>query len=173
MDQTIRQSPKHDIESFFYVLLFICMKFKVPGTKRASNDLIDFTSFGINNWFTFKCSFKDIANSKAAQLTHFEDAFTSKFNPYFYDLEYCLQSLYGIIFDGSKALWANAAEHNTMLKVLQNTYNCLPDIDNVMSGASSWAEGSSNREVSSHRHRMSKSGHHFNMPVSAHTVGSS
>ena len=172
-DQTICQSPKHDLKSFFYIFLFICMKFKAPGMKRASNDLIDFTSFGVNDWFAFNHSFKDIANSKAAQLTCFEDAFISKFNPYFHDLKDCLQSLYGIIFDGGKVLWGNAAEHNTMLKVLQNTYDCLPDIDNVVTGASSQAEGSSNREVSSHRHRMSKSGHHFNMPVSAHTVGSS
>ena len=149
------------------------MKFKAPGTKRASNDLIDFTSFGIDNWFAFDCSFKDIANSKPAQLTCFEDTFISKFNPYFHDLKDCLRSLYGIIFDGSKVLWDNAAEHNTMLEVLQNTYDCPSDIDNVITGALSQAEGSSNREVLSHRHRMSKSGYHFNMPVSAHTVGSS
>ena len=149
VDQTIHQSPKHDLKSFFYVLLFICMKFKAPGTKRASNDLINFTTFGINNWFTFNYSFKDIANSKAAQLTRFEDMFISKFNPYFHDLKDCLWSLYGIILDGGKVLWVNAAEHNTMLEVLQNTYNCLPNIDNVMTGALSQAEGSSNREVSS------------------------
>ena len=168
VDETVCQSPKHDLKSFFYVLLFIYMKFKGPRTKRASKDLSNYTLFGIDNWFSFDWSFKDIANSKAAQLVHFEDAFISKFNPYLHDLKDCLQSLYGVIFDGGKGLWANTAEYNIMLETLQKTYDYLPDIDDVMTGASSQAEASSNKEVSSHRHRMLKSGHHFDTPVSAH-----
>ena len=82
----------------------------------------------------------------------------------------CLWSLYGVIFDGGKGLWANTAEYNVILKTLQKTYDYLPDIDDVVSGASSQAEASSNKEVSSHRHRMSKSGHRFNTPVSTHRL---
>ena len=169
-DKTVCQSPKHDLKSFFYILLFICMKFKGPGTKRASKDLRNYTSFGIDDWFSFDCSFKDITNSKAAQLMCFEDVFISKFDPYLHDLKDCLWSLYGVIFDGGKGLWANTAEYNVMLETLQKTYDYLPDIDDAVTGALSQAEASSNKEVSSHRHRMSKSGHHFDTPVSAHRL---
>ena len=118
--------PRHDLESFFYVLLFICMKYKGPGTKRTNANLEAFQSFGIQDWFTWDSTFKQLADSKVSQMTHFDCAFMTKFNPYFEDLKDCLTSMYNTIF-ATKNFWENTADHPAVLRILQETYNKLPD----------------------------------------------
>ena len=120
--------PKHDLESFFYVLLFICMKYKGPGTKRTDDDLAHFQSFGIKEWFLWDATFKQLADSKVSQMTRFDRSFITKLDPYFNDLKNCLTSLYNAVFS-TRNLWDNTAEHQTMLNILQETYNELPDED--------------------------------------------
>ena len=58
--------PKHDLKSFFYVLLFICMKYKGPGTKRTNTNLEAFQLFGIQDWFMWDSTFKQLADSKVS-----------------------------------------------------------------------------------------------------------
>ena len=117
---------KHDLKSFFYVLLFICVKYKGPGTKRTNADLEAFQLFGIQDWFVWDSTFKQLADSKVSQMTHFDCEFITKLDPYFEDLKDCLTSMYNTIFT-TKNFWENTANHPVVLRILQETYNKLPD----------------------------------------------
>lgn len=124
-DHAISQSPKHDIESFFWVLLYICMKYKGPGSKRDVDDLGQFVSFGVDLWFAHGKSFKELADMKVSQLARFDEAFIKKLDPYFHDLKECLGALKEAIFGASP--YHHNAEHDPVLRVLRNAHGKLHD----------------------------------------------
>ena len=124
-EDPISQRPKHYLESFFYVLLYVCMKYKAPSTKRVQEDLKQYKSFPVDDWFPYDRSFKQIADAKVAQMSRFEKSFIEKFDPYFDDLKDCLRSLRNIIF--ANGYWDNTAEHHTVLEILRDTYDSLDD----------------------------------------------
>ena len=59
-------------------------------------------------------------------MMHFDCAFIMKLNPYFEDLKDCLTSMYNTIF-ATKNFWENTTDYPTVLRILQETYNKLPD----------------------------------------------
>ena len=52
-EELVSHRLKHNLKSFFYILLYICMKYKAPSTKRVQEDLKHFRSFPIDDWFTY------------------------------------------------------------------------------------------------------------------------
>ena len=101
------------------------MKYKVPSTKTVQEDLKQYKSFPIDDWFPYDQSFKQIVDAKVAQMLHFEKSFIKKFNPYFDNLKDCLHSLCNAVF--ANGYWDNTAEHHTVLKILWDTYDGLND----------------------------------------------
>ena len=102
------------------------MKYKGPGTKRTNANLEAFQLFGIQDWFAWDSTFKQLTDSKVSQITHFYCAFIMKLDPYCEDLKDCLISMYNTIFT-TQNFWETTADHTTVLRILQETYNKLPD----------------------------------------------
>ena len=139
-NKEIKQRPTHDLESIFYVLLYICTLYKGPDDlKRSAADLEEMSSVAINDWFVMQKRFRDLADKKKGQLSQFETRFLRRFPPYFYDLCICLSHLWDVLFpsptgeadDPKRDLSLCVATHEGMLEVLHVIYNELPDKDVV------------------------------------------
>lgn len=59
-------------------------------------------------------------------MMHFNCALIAKLDPYFDDMKDCSTSVHNAVFS-TRDFWNNTAEHQMMLKILQETYNKLPD----------------------------------------------
>jgi hypothetical protein len=136
----IKQKPTHDLESIFYVLLYICTLYKGPdATKRSLQDLDEMSSVPINGWFVMHKRFRDLADKKKGQLSQFETRFLRRFPPYFDDLRTCMSRLWDVLFpsptgeadDPKRDLLSCAGTHEGMSEVLHAIYNQLPYEDAV------------------------------------------
>ena len=139
-DKQIKQKPTHDLESIFYVLLYICTLYKGPdGMKRSLGDMEEMSSVAINDWFVMHKRFRDLADKKRGQLSRFESRFLSRFPPYFHDLRSCMSHLWDVLFpsptgsagDPVRDLSSCMGTHEGMLEVLRATCSQLPDEDVV------------------------------------------
>jgi len=139
-DKQIKQKPTHDLESIFYVLLYICTLYKGPDSmKRSLGDMDEMSSVAINDWFVMHKRFRDLADKKRGQLSQFESCFLSRFPPYFHDLRSCMSHLWDVLFpsptgsadDPVRDLLSCMGTHEGMLEVLRATYSQLPDKDVV------------------------------------------
>jgi len=132
----IKQTPAHDLESVFYVLLYICLLFKGPGNMtRTKEDLQEYPSMAINTWFDLYPRFRDLADVKRGQLASFERRFLNKFAPYFHNLRTCVVALWDVIFppvhvipgqEPLRDVMSCSATHTKVLEILRDTYNKLP-----------------------------------------------
>jgi len=128
-----RQKPMHDLESLFYVMLYICMKLKGPkNLKRTKEDLVGIT-IPIDQWFLMYPRHRELEEKKRAQLEYIETRFFSKFAPYFHELVDCMRSWWDVLFPpiapNFRRLRDGRGTHDGVLKVLRQTYEKLPDYD--------------------------------------------
>jgi hypothetical protein len=139
-DKQIKQKPSHDLESIFYVLLYICTFFKGPdGMRRNHVDLEEMSSVAINDWFVMHKRFRDLADKKKGQLSQFETRFLNRFPSYFRDLRTCMNDLWNVLFPTPIGVADNlirdlsscVATHDGMLEVLRIAYDQLPGEDVV------------------------------------------
>ena len=139
-NKQIKQKPTHDLESIFYVLLYICTLYKGPdGMKRSPGDLEAMSSVAINDWFVMHNRFRDLADKKKGQLSQFESRFLNRFPPYFCDLRTCMSNLWDVLFpsptgdadDPMRDLSSCVGTHEGMMNILRATYDMLPDEDVV------------------------------------------
>jgi hypothetical protein len=132
-DHPIQQTPQHDLESIFYVLLYICSKFKGPkNLKRSSKED---KGLDINAWFSAVDSYHALWLKKFGALSRFEELFISKFMPYFVNLGDCILGLWNELYPTDtlaekpgtvRILNKCVGTHEGMLKVLHSTYEELP-----------------------------------------------
>ncbi|KAF9233551.1 hypothetical protein BU15DRAFT_66499 [Melanogaster broomeanus] len=92
----------HDLESFFYVLLVICILFEGPRQHRQLTELEDTV---LNSWWTPN-TYQLAADFKASAFTcglpSFKRIITSRFTPYFRPLIEPITELFDAIFGGMK-----------------------------------------------------------------------
>jgi hypothetical protein len=133
-EKEIRQKPTHDIESIFYVLLWICMTFKGPGNLERTDEDTKGFSMPINEWFNLH-RFRTLSDLKSAHMGRFNNALLRKFDPYFHELRPCLSALLDLLFPPIPAdnreeplrnLMSCQGKHADILNVLQSTYDNLP-----------------------------------------------
>ena len=128
----IKQKPAHDLESMFYILLYICLLFKGPGnTKKTASDWAHLPSMPITEWFGVHQRFRDLADKKAAHLLEIDTRFFDRFPAYFMDLCNCMSQLWNVLFPSQgdellRNLGSCKGTHEEMLKILQLTYKQLP-----------------------------------------------
>ena len=138
-DDQIKQKPSHDIESIYYVLLYICLKFKGPNNTRRTSEDIKLISMPIDQWFDAYPRFRKLGEKKRAQLDDLQTRFIEKFPPYFDIVRQCMLDLWDILFPPSVAgngavsrnIRACTATHNQVLAVLRGLYKNLPDVEDI------------------------------------------
>ncbi|KDR76375.1 hypothetical protein GALMADRAFT_268015 [Galerina marginata CBS 339.88] len=119
-----KHEPRHDLESFFYVLLWICWHYAGPHNVERQNFDISLTP--ANTWLVGE-DFQAIGFNKIAQMSVTKDWFRtgllSKFAPYFEDLKDCVAKLREKIFGN----YAADITHQEIIDILEETRQRLPD----------------------------------------------
>jgi hypothetical protein len=148
-DKPIRQRPAHDLESIFYIIIYLCTIYTGPNGKRRSNAEAVDSNLPILHWFNQGVRYRDMANTKIGQLTRFKVNFVEHLTPYFSDIIPHLHNLLDVIFPASAladdpkgpAMYRNwekcDATHDGILDALRATYDTLPDCDSEVDNVDS------------------------------------
>jgi hypothetical protein len=145
----VEHSAKHDLESVFYVLLYICTMYAGPGKLRINPGLEDATHpFG--NWLDkTDIDWHAIAALKSSSFNdpvHTKNVVFKHVHPYFSPLVPMLNSLCDTVYTSFKVDGPNGPEvvqrgttrpcgtHAAVLDVLKAAFDELPDRDGDNSG---------------------------------------
>ena len=130
----VTHRPLHDLESLFYVLVFICTNLEGPSTPRSLADLLNFTSLPLAGWFTAGASLESLGTNKLGLAHAFERRIVGRFAPYFTDLKPCVMALFRAMYPNGPAV-KSALTHDGMIQIFTETLEKLPPHD-VMFNAS-------------------------------------
>jgi hypothetical protein len=129
----IQHEPRFDLESLFYVLIYLCINLKGPENQVCTTDnIIEFTSFPVAEWFKADGSFRRLGRAKLSQLQTFDVSIEPYISPYFSDLKPCITKFY-------KALCPNGDSrnspitHNQVIAIFEETLTSLPEIEYLSS----------------------------------------
>ncbi|KAF8958371.1 hypothetical protein BDZ97DRAFT_2061763 [Flammula alnicola] len=118
------QKSRHDLESFFYVLLWICWHYAGPNNAERQN--FDIMETDIKTWIAAK-TFGQVGRSKAGVMTSSAGAFDlivlRLFAPYFEDLKPCVEKLRKKMFPEINT----DIEYQDIIDILEETRKVLPD----------------------------------------------
>jgi Fungal protein kinase len=126
--KNVTHRPSHDLESLFYVLVYICTNLGGPGTPRTLEELLDFTSLPIAAWFVPETSFEGLATSKLGLAHAFEKRIVDRFSPYFTDIKPCVMELFRAMYPNGPQV-KSALTHDRMIEIFTATLEKLPFID--------------------------------------------
>ncbi|KAF5327224.1 hypothetical protein D9619_005083 [Psilocybe cf. subviscida] len=122
--QTTSHGAHHDLESLFYVLVWICVFYRGPNNsprfRPVDEDTADWT--GIKD-----IQMSTIANSKTGifkAADDFGNYLEANAATYFRNLIPCLQELRAIFFNKS-----SPATHQKMIEILERHRNTLPEVE--------------------------------------------
>ena len=107
-------SAADDLESFFYVLLFLCLEYSGPGCRRDW----DICKTELCRWI--EGDFAAIGAAKSSDVTkalRFQTIVLDNISPYFQDLSVCLNNLQRYIFHESE-LSGHPVTHDGLIKIL-------------------------------------------------------
>jgi hypothetical protein len=138
-----KQKPAHDLESIFFVLLYILLVHKGPGDPISDDDTKKAKKYFLRNWFMAQNT-RDAYGRKKIDLEEFQSGFIDHLSPYFSDLGECLWELFDILFEpqGAKeprkeplirSYTSNTVTHDQMLDILRRYWQPLPDRDTYAS----------------------------------------
>ena len=124
----VTHRPSHDLESLFYVLIYICTNLGGPGTPRSLDELLEFTSLPIAAWFIPETSFEGLATSKLGVAHAFERRIVDRFSPYFTDIKPCVMELFRAMYPNGPQI-KSALTHDRMIDIFSETLKTLPHSD--------------------------------------------
>lgn len=123
----VTHRPSHDLESLFYVLIFICTNLEGPGLPRRLDDLLNFTSLPIAAWFATETSFEGLATSKLGIAFAFQKRIVDRFSPYFDDIKPCVMNLFHAMYPNGPQI-KSALTHDAMINIFDATLESLSSI---------------------------------------------
>jgi hypothetical protein len=124
----VMHRPSHDLESLFYVLVFICTNLEGPSTPRLLDDLLGFTSLPLTAWFTAGASLESLGTNKLGLAHAFERRVVGRFAPYFTDLKPCVMALFHAMYPNGPQI-KSVLTHDGMIKIFTETLEKLPPHD--------------------------------------------
>ena len=117
----------HDLESVFFILIYLCTNLSGPGTVRPLSELQDIPSLTIASWFNPAASLQRLGADKISSMILFEQRILSYFSPYFEDLKPCVVKFFKAIYpDLSLLVSPRNASHDDIIKILNDTLQQLP-----------------------------------------------
>ena len=127
----IVHEPRFDLESLFYVLIYLCMNLKGPGNQvRTTADLRQYQSFPLAEWFSAEGSFRKLGRVKMGQLVTFEQSILNFFPPYFNDLKPCVTSLYRAICPHGNPV-DSPVTHDMVISIFDDALKSLPLVETL------------------------------------------
>lgn len=123
----IQHHPRFDLESLFYVLIYLCINLKGPENRvRPSEDMTVFRSFPMAEWFKPDSSFRRLGRAKLAQLQTFDTSILPYFSPYFRDLVPCIMKFYKALCPGGDSRNSNIT-HGQVLTIFDEALVSMPE----------------------------------------------
>jgi hypothetical protein len=128
--KNVPHHAKHDLESFFYVLLFITIMFTGP---HKAIKYKDHRSSGIFGKATDYHDLHLCASVKTTELSNFEmlDKTLKPMRPYFSDIKPLLVKLCFMVFntvDNNIHVLKLQGTHSAFMQELREAYECLPRV---------------------------------------------
>jgi hypothetical protein len=124
----VTHRPSHDLESLFYVLVYICTNLGGPGIPRSLEELIRFSSLPIAGWFIPETSFEGLATYKLGVAHAFERRIVGRFSPYFADIKPCVMELFHAMYPNNPQV-KSSLTHDRMIEIFNATLQSLPSSD--------------------------------------------
>jgi len=121
---------RHDIESFFYVLLFITIMFMGPHEAISYKDCRTTGIFGKANDYHNLCLFASVKSMGLGDFDLLHKSLESM-SPYFSDIKPLLVDLCSVVFDTSDDnihVFKPRGTHSTFKQKLRVQYECLPRV---------------------------------------------
>ena len=129
--QGVQHKPQFDLESLFYVLIYLCINLKGPQNRiRNLDDLSSFTSFPVAEWFSAKGSFARLGRTKLSHLQTFETSVLDFFAPYFDDLKPCVRALHLALCPTGDSR-NSPITHERMIAIFEETLTALPEVETL------------------------------------------
>ena len=116
----------HDLESLFYMLIWICMMYEGPGNQERTWTLKE--EHPLSDWHDSNTPLIHAGNVKAGKcssLATFNSGILQYFSLYFNNLKECCRELRHLIFRLSEQGTRIDVTHDEMAEVLQRTFNTL------------------------------------------------
>jgi Fungal protein kinase len=131
----IIHKSRHDLESLFYVLIYLCTNVQSPAHLRDVEDLERFQSVPMRSWFEPKSSLMRLGLDKAGALARFRTRILPYFSSYFDDLKPCILALHRALFPTLVSLFSpndkDELIHDTFINIFDKTLQTLARIDSV------------------------------------------
>jgi hypothetical protein len=120
----LRHAPHHDLESLFFVLIYICTNLSGPGAIRTQEELRQFSSIPLSSWFQTSNSLRAIGIAKLGAMCELDSVILRFFAPYFEDLKECVGKLLKAMYSspGTPA----PVSHDVVIKIFDETLQSLP-----------------------------------------------
>lgn len=126
--QRCLHEPKHDLESVFYVLIWLCVLYDGPNGSERQGFSVYHTE--LRYWLLGDTT-KTIGRHKYSMVVDprsFESNILSLFSPYFEDLKPCVSALRNAL------LLTPPITHEIMIDIIKRAYDILPQIEDIQRG---------------------------------------
>lgn len=129
-----KQHPHHDLESFLYVILYICTYTIGPGVMRKHVDVPSAMTIPLSRWF-MKEYIKEIGRTKIGHMATSDDSIISKFDEYWADFVPFVRELIKTCFPYGAQCVSNSLTHANMLEILARAHDAVRDDDPALDRA--------------------------------------
>jgi hypothetical protein len=124
----IQHEPRFDLESLFYVLIYLCINLKGPENRvRPTGDMICFSSFPMAEWFRPDGSFRRLGRAKISQLQTFSKSIEPFISPYFGDLIPCIKKFHQALCPDGRDSRDSPITHDQVIDIFEETLASLPE----------------------------------------------
>jgi hypothetical protein len=108
-------------------LIYLCLNLKGPENRiRPTQDLSQFSSFPVAEWFNASGSFHKLGRAKLAQLQTIEKSILPYISPYFQDLIPCITKFYKVLCPRGDS-HNSPITHQQVIDIFDETLPTLPD----------------------------------------------
>ena len=127
--KSIFHKPRHDLESVFFVLVYLCTNLSGPGAPRLLEEIQKLKSLPITAWFSPTLSIQQLGIDKLGDMLLFDQRILPYFSPYFQDLQHCALELCKLFFPTmSSLLRPETVLHDAVIKIFDDTLKQLPAV---------------------------------------------
>ncbi|TFY76453.1 hypothetical protein EWM64_g7557 [Hericium alpestre] len=131
-DESVEHKAYHDLESFFYVLFWICITMEGPGRPRGSE--FDVEKSELRHWFIYG-DFKlvGLAKDQSLRKPSAFAALLAEIHPYFDALRECIQDLRNLFLSRTVDTTPTSVSeiYDSVLTILGRARDALPEEDPV------------------------------------------
>jgi hypothetical protein len=121
----IRHTPQHDLESLFFVLVYLCTNLSGPGAIRTQDELQLHSTIPLSAWFKVSSTLHQIGIHKIGTLCTLESNILNRFAPYFDELKPCVRHLFKAIYGNRFPGTPSNVSHDEIIQIFTDTLDSL------------------------------------------------